>query len=82
VNTNALKGLWIIRLKDAFAIPITEEPSATFSAYQWDPWGTKLVYQRFELTSAGQNSSIWLWDWETRQSQLVIEEAGQPHWLP
>lgn len=82
VNTNTNKALWVIRLKDDFAIPITEEPSANFSAYQWNPWGTKLVYQRFELTSTGQKSSIWLWDLETRRNQLVVEGAIQPKWLP
>jgi len=82
VNTNAPKALWVIRLKDAFAIPISDDPAATFSSYQWDPWGEFLVYQSFKLTGSESGTSIWIWDWETRENQLIIEDGARPAWLP
>jgi len=82
VNTNAPKALWVIRLKDAFAIPISDDPAATFSSYQWDPWGEFLVYQSFKLTGFESGTSIWIWDWETRENQLIIEDGARPAWLP
>ncbi len=82
VNSNANKALWAIRLKDAFSIPISDDLSATYSSYQWGPWGNQLVHQRLALTSSDPSTSIWLWDWETRQSRLIIENAARPAWLP
>jgi Tol biopolymer transport system component len=82
VNTNAPKALWVIRLKDAFAIPISDDPAATFSSYQWDPWGEFLVYQSFRLSGSDARTSIWTWDWETRENQLIIEDGARPAWLP
>jgi hypothetical protein len=82
VNSNANRALWVIRLKDALSIPISGDLSATFSSYHWDPWGGQLVYQRFALRSSSPETSIWLWDWETRQSRLVLENGARPAWLP
>jgi len=25
---------------------------------------------------------IWLWDWESGESQLLIERGARPEWLP
>jgi Tol biopolymer transport system component len=82
VNTNVPKALWVIRLKDAFAIPISDDPSATFSSYQWDPWGKFLVYQSLRLTGPDSGTSIWIWDWESRESRLLIADGARPDWLP
>ena len=82
VNTNAPKALWVIRLKDAFAIPISNDPSATFSSYLWDPWGEFLVYQSFKLTGSDSGTSIWIWDWDTRENRLLIDDGARPAWLP
>jgi Tol biopolymer transport system component len=44
------KSLWIAELDGAIPIPITDDPAATFSNYRWDPWGERLVFQRFQLS--------------------------------
>jgi Tol biopolymer transport system component len=82
VNTTANKALWLIRLDDAFGIPISDDFSAIFSAYQWDPWGEKLVYQRLQLSNSDAPASIWVWDWDTRLAQQIIEDGSRPAWLP
>lgn len=82
VNTSANKALWLIRLKDGFAIPISNDFSAIFSAYQWDPWGDRLVYQRLQLSNSEAPTSIWFWDWEDRLAQQIIQDGSRPAWLP
>jgi Tol biopolymer transport system component len=82
VNANINKALWVIRLEDAFGIPISEDLSASYSSYQWDPWGNHLVYQRLELSSSDAPASVWLWDWEARQPRLLVERGARPAWLP
>lgn len=82
VNTGISKALWVISLSDAESILIADEPSATFSGYRWDPWGERLVYQRFILGSSEPDTSIWLWDWKSGESTLIFENGARPQWLP
>ncbi len=82
VNTSVSKALWLLKLDGTDQILVAEEPSATFSAYKWDPWGERLVYQRLALGSSTAGSAIWLWDWETGESRLLMEDAARPVWLP
>lgn len=82
VNTGASKALWLLSLDGSDQVLIADEPSATFSAYRWDPWGQRLAYQRLALGSSSSGSSIWLWDWETGENQLLAEDAARPIWLP
>jgi len=78
VNSNISRTLWVLRLDGQESRQVSEDPSATFTAYQWDPWGERLVYQRYDLGSA--NSSIWLW--ESGESVQIIEMGSRPQWLP
>ena len=82
VNSGISKALWALRLGSERQRLIEDEPSATFSAYQWDPWGQQLVYQRLELGISPSQISIWMWDWESGQSHQIIENGGRPLWLP
>jgi Tol biopolymer transport system component len=82
INAGISKALWVLSLGDKQSFPIVDQPSATFSAYRWDAWGDRLVYQRLSLGSSTPLTSIWLWDWETRSSQLLVENGVRPGWLP
>lgn len=82
VNAGISRALWVLSLHGLNPIVVDDDPSATFSAYQWDPWGKTLVYQRTEFSSAGVGTSIWLWNWENRQRELLIENGARPLWLP
>jgi TolB protein len=81
VNRWISKALWIFKLDGSEAFPIADEPSATFSAYQWNPTGGQLVYQRL-ATGSDLASSIWLWDWESGESEMLVEDGARPQWLP
>jgi Tol biopolymer transport system component len=82
VNGPANKMLWVSNLNGNRNIRITDDQSATFSSYKWDPWGHKLVYQRLSLGGSDMRSSLWVWDWQTRESIMILENALRPQWLP
>ena len=82
VNTGISKSLWIMRLNSSETMLVVEEPSATFSAYRWDPWGKRLTYQRLALGSSDPDTSIWIWTQETGENKRVIENGVRPQWLP
>jgi Tol biopolymer transport system component len=82
INDNGNKALWVIPLKDTIALRVSNTPSANFSAYTWDPWGKQLVFQQLTLTSSDSTASIWVWDWESKESVLIIEDGSLPLWLP
>jgi Tol biopolymer transport system component len=82
VNSSISKALWALQIGSERQRLIEDEPSATFSAYQWDPWGQRLVYQRLALGFSPSQISIWVWDWESGQSRQIIENGGRPIWLP
>jgi Tol biopolymer transport system component len=70
VNSTANKALWVLKTDGSEAIAVTNEPSANFSSYHWDPWGESLVYQRLGFNL---QPSVWIWD---------IDGAARPQWLP
>lgn len=78
VNANISKTLWVFRLDGSFSRQISDDLSATFTAYQWDSWGDRLVYQRYDLS--GGNSSIWVW--ASGENIKIIENGIRPQWLP
>jgi Tol biopolymer transport system component len=78
VNSNISKILWVLHLDNSLSRQISDDVSATFTAYQWDPWGDLLVYQRYDLSSA--NSSIWIW--EAGENAQIVENGSRPQWLP
>lgn len=81
VNANITKALWLLPFDAENPITIADDPAANYSAYQWDPWGEALVYQRFVLGGA-DSISIWRWDWTSRQAVKIIETGARPQWLP
>ena len=78
VNSNISRTLWVLHLDGQISRQVSEDLSATFTSYRWDPWGERLVYQRYDLGSA--NSSIWLWD--SGETAQIIENGSRPQWLP
>lgn len=82
VGTAISKGIWVRNLTTKETFPLTDDPSATFTAYRWDPQGDRLVFQRFPISSPSSPASIWLWDRSTGQIQRLVENGARPEWLP
>jgi len=78
VNSNISKTLWVLRLDGLVSRQVTDDSSATFTGYEWDPWGDRLVFQRYELGSS--ETSIWLW--ESGDNKQIVERGSRPKWLP
>ena len=76
------KLLWVQKLGETDIIQITDDLSATYSAYQWDPWGDRLIFQRYGLGASDQHPSLWMWDWESGEINLLVETGARPQWLP
>jgi len=76
------KGIWIHNLDTGETKQLTDDPAATFSGYRWDPWGERLVFQRFQLSGGSTNASLWLWDRATNTIQMLVENGARPEWLP
>jgi len=81
-NAAVSKMLWLLSLRGENHLSITNDQSATYSAYRWDPRGQRLVYQRLALGCSDPQVSLWLWDWQTRRGILIVENGTRPEWLP
>lgn len=82
VDAGVSKTIWVMNLNEGDPFTITDEPSATFVAYRWDPWGERLAFQRFPISGPSSHASIWLWERTTGDTQLLIENGARPEWLP
>jgi Tol biopolymer transport system component len=82
VGTAVNKSLWVAELDGGTSIAITDDPAATFTNYRWDPWGERLVFQRFQLSGGSSSTSLWLWERSTGQIRRLVENGARPEWLP
>lgn len=82
VDAGISKSIWVKKLTDGDLFMITDDPTATFVGYRWDPWGEQLAFQRYPISGPISHASIWLWDRSTGQTRLLIENGGRPEWLP
>ena len=82
VESSVSKGIWVANLKEGDPQMLTDDPSATFTAYRWDPWGERLVFQRYPISGPISHPSLWLWDRSTGNLKVLIENGARPEWLP
>lgn len=82
VNSTGNKALWVLKLDGSEINLIANQENANYTSYQWNPSGQRLVYQQFDSGGPTFQSSIWLWNWQTDQSQMLIENGSRPAWLP
>lgn len=82
VNANITKALLILPLEAGSPISVGGDPAANYSAYQWDPWGDSLVYQRLAFGGSDPEISLWRWDWDSRQAVKILESGTRAQWLP
>ncbi|MFU8826942.1 MAG: Ig-like domain-containing protein [Brevefilum sp.] len=81
-DADVRKGIWVKNLAADEAYPVTDDRSATFVGYRWDPWGERLVFQRFSISGPSSQASLWLWERSTGKTTLLIENGARPEWLP
>jgi Tol biopolymer transport system component len=80
VNATSTHALWVLDLDGEAINLIANQQAVTYTSYHWRPSGYELIYQ--SLNTSNLQSAIWLWDGDTDQSHLLIENGARPVWLP
>jgi dipeptidyl aminopeptidase/acylaminoacyl peptidase len=76
------RQIWLLKPDGSGAHPIVEDPGFTFGGYRWDPWGERLVFQRFALDRPDDQPEVWIWTIATKELARISESAWLPDWLP
>jgi Tol biopolymer transport system component len=76
------KQIWLTRPDGSGVFQITKELNFTNTAYQWDPEGRMLVFQRYELGSSSTLPEVLVWIREDDEFILLATDAGHPAWIP
>ena len=66
----------------AAATAVTSDHNLSHGAYRWSPDGEQVVYQRFALEMTDAVPQVWVWDRESGELRLLVEDAALPQWLP
>ena len=74
--------LELMRPDGSEQIPITDEFTYSHGAYSWDPVGTQILYQRFQIGSSSARPQIWIWDLAGKTARQIASDAALPEWLP
>jgi Tol biopolymer transport system component len=61
---------------------LAPEPGSIHGGYQWDPWGTWVVFQRFPLLTPEPTPAVYVVPSGGGEPRLIAEGAYRPAWLP
>jgi Tol biopolymer transport system component len=77
------KQLWLMPLAEgAAATAVTSDHNFAHGGYSWSPDGEQIVYQRFALEMTNAVPQVWVWERESGEPSLLVEDAALPQWLP
>ncbi len=82
INGRSSIQIWLIDLRSKKMEPITTDQNYSHGGFHWSPRGEQVVFQRYPLGSSNATPEIFIWDQVTGTSQLIIENAAIPKWLP
>jgi Tol biopolymer transport system component len=74
--------LWVMPIDGSYATVAVDEPGYLYSSYSWSSDSQRVLYYRLKLGTADRQAQVWLWDREIGASQLLVEPASAPVWLP
>jgi Tol biopolymer transport system component len=81
-DSGPTKQIWLMRPDASEARAVTRDPAYTFGGYRWDPWGTGLVFQRFELNTPYATPEVGVWSAVTGAVTILVADGATPEWLP
>lgn len=74
------RHLWLVSPLSLGGPMVADEPGFTYDFYQWDPWGTALVFQQANLNDTYRPEVVV---WTPIQGMRILHENGTfPRWLP
>ncbi len=76
------RQLWRMRPDGREAAPITNDPLAYYSAVQWSPDGTRLVFMRTDSSDPSRAPEIWISNADGADAHAVVSGGFGPEWLP
>jgi Tol biopolymer transport system component len=76
------RQLWVMRMADGSARPLTNDPLYTHFDFAWNPSGSQLAYVRFNQSVISEPPEVWIIDLNTGDSLRVIAGGYAPAWLP
>ncbi len=79
-SSGPARQLWLVNPLSLDGTWIASEPGFTYDFYQWDPWGTALVFQQANLTGE-YRPTVVIWT-PIQGAHVLAENAIFPRWLP
>jgi Tol biopolymer transport system component len=79
------RQIWLTRPDASEAYGIPGEGTADHYGFAWRPDGAALAYARADLSQSPQaipDVSVWIFDFNKGEPQLVSDDAVLPKWLP
>jgi Tol biopolymer transport system component len=79
------KQIWLGTVTDgllALIKSVTADATYTHGGYRWNPAGTALVFQRFEIDKPFATPEVAVWDEATNIITPLAQDASLPEWLP
>jgi Tol biopolymer transport system component len=74
--------IWLAENDGLQLTRITMDERYTNSSYHWDPGGSMVVFQRYQLGLSDARPEIVLWDRNSGGLTIIKQDAVQPAWLP
>jgi hypothetical protein len=72
--------LWLFNPARLDGIVIANEPNYTYNTPQWNPWGSTLVFQQFQLSGV-HPPEVAYWE-DGFDTPVFLTEGILPQWLP
>jgi Tol biopolymer transport system component len=76
------RQLWLFDADGLNPQRITDDLGFNFASFHWDPWGTSLVFQRYDVSQSGGAPVVAVWRQADRQVTILARGAALPAWLP
>ncbi len=75
------RQIWLMGTDGSDPRSLTDELSIQHGAVSWSPDGSKLLYQRFDLSKNNAKPEIWVLDLETNIARFIVH-GTRPQWSP
>lgn len=75
------RQLWLVQPDGSEAYPLTDEPGFSFGGFDWDPWGERIISQRFQAGDPEEGTDVVLLEIGGGM-RTIAREAWLPAWVP
>jgi Tol biopolymer transport system component len=74
--------LYLMNVATGQARQITDDPNYNNTRFDWDPTGSKILVQRFNLSATYATIETWLDDLESGELSPLIDNGFDAQWIP